>query len=91
MCINSKIDHPPSEFELKIHEEITEQFHSTASKNNEIYKAFENSTDPHERETLAKEIQNLEEAIIHKVAQEFNLTFDKIAIIFLKVDVYLQK
>jgi len=88
ICNDIDMEANPTEFELKIYHEVRQQFKLISSANAQIYKAFESSTDPVVREKLAKKIQSIEENIIHNIAREFNLSFDKVARIYFKVDTF---
>ncbi|KUK10653.1 MAG: hypothetical protein XD50_1019 [Clostridia bacterium 41_269] len=78
----------PTEFELKIYNEVLEQFLLSTKENAHIYKSFENARIPQLREQLAEKIKNIEEGIIYSIAEKYNLSFDKVAQIYLKVDFF---
>ena len=60
----------PTEFELKIYNEVLEQFKLSYKENAHIYKSFEDARIPSEREKLAEKIKEIEVGII----SEFNNT-----------------
>ncbi|HHX94634.1 MAG TPA: hypothetical protein GX691_02250 [Clostridia bacterium] len=85
-----KLKIKPTNREIKIFYQLKERFDKIIQEQAEMYHSFQSSRDPAEREFLAKRIQALEEGIIHEVAQENNMTFDKVARAFCKVDLYLE-
>lgn len=76
----------PSETEMEIFQKVKARFHRVFREHSEIYSSFLKSMDPGEREAIARRIQSLEEAVIHEVAREYDLSFDEVAEAFFKVD-----
>jgi len=87
--MKSGLSNKPSEIELKIYHVLKREFEANLSTNNDIYKKFAKCLDPKERESLARKIQQIEEAIVHRTAREFGLTFKEMAAIYHKVEVFL--
>ena len=87
----SDVKPAPSELELQIYREVVRRFKDIAKVNAHIYRGFESTFEPAKRETLAKKIQDLEEEIINNIAKDFNLTFDKIALLFSRVEGWVIK
>ncbi|NLO89498.1 MAG: hypothetical protein GX088_04120 [Clostridia bacterium] len=81
----------PTEFELKIYNEVLEQFKLSYKENAHIYKSFEDARIPSEREKLAEKIKEIEVGIIFSIDEKYNLSFDKVAQIYLKVDFFKNK
>lgn len=79
----------PTNLEIEIFYKVKELFHQVSQEHAETYSSFLVSRDPCERETIARKIQSLEEAVIHQVAQEYHLSFDQVAQAFFKVDCHL--
>lgn len=88
-CLKRKLNKPPSETEMEIFQKVKDLFHRVFQENSEIYSSFLDSMDPCEREEIARRIQSLEEAVIHEVAREYDMSFDEVAEAFFKVDAFI--
>lgn len=86
-----RFENHPTETEITIFNQVKILFDNLSQEQVDIYDSFLRSRNPVEREALAKKIQAIEEAIIHKVAHEHDLSFDVVAKIVFKVDYYLEQ
>lgn len=84
--LKSNIQAEPTTTEIQIFKKVKTLFDQISQEQAEMYYFFEVSRDPAERETLAKRIQSLEEAIIHEVANEHGLSFEQVAKVYCKVE-----